>query len=266
MLLGNYSVLNKGPGRAFGGSTVADSPGNWGKSGASRGMFAGGVWAYAGVPLGYRPPSSWVIPQKSGAVASQTQISGSGSVTSAQLAGGKNLTVDMAGVAALAADLGLIVPVAADLTGAGVLTGDIFAALAVAADLTGSGTLAGDLGALAGIVAALTGAGVAAVDMTGKGDISAAITPFADLSPQSLASAVWEELHADHDDPATYGGAVRFLYHLAHHKVVTDPTAGTITVYDDDGSTVLFVADLFEDDAGSQPYRGSGAERRDEFN
>mgnify|MGYP001828987768 CR=1 FL=1 len=47
------------------------------------------------------------------------------------------------------------------------------------------------------------------------------------------------------------------------NKMVTDPGAGTITVYDDDDVTVLKVADLYEDAAGTQPYRGQGAERRE---
>jgi hypothetical protein len=45
------------------------------------------------------------------------------------------------------------------------------------------------------------------------------------------------------------------------NKRITDPTTGTQTVFDDDGSTVLVEGDLFEDAAGTQPYRGQGAER-----
>jgi hypothetical protein len=45
------------------------------------------------------------------------------------------------------------------------------------------------------------------------------------------------------------------------NKRVTDPVTGKQTVFDDDGSTILGEGDLFEDAAGSQPYRGQGAER-----
>lgn len=45
------------------------------------------------------------------------------------------------------------------------------------------------------------------------------------------------------------------------NKRVTDPVAGTQTVFDDDGTTVLGTGALFEDVAGAQPYRGQGAER-----
>lgn len=45
------------------------------------------------------------------------------------------------------------------------------------------------------------------------------------------------------------------------NKRITDPVTGKQTVFDDDNTTVLGEGDLFEDVAGSQPYRGQGAER-----
>ena len=50
---------------------------------------------------------------------------------------------------------------------------------------------------------------------------------------------------------------------LLRNKQVTNPSTGRMTVYDDDGSTVLLEGNLFEDAAGVQPYRGQGAERRE---
>lgn len=77
------------------------------------------------------------------------------------------------------------------------------------------------------------------------------------------AAAVWDRASAAHTDPTTMGGMLRILGMLARNKTVTDPTAGTITVYDDDGVTPLFTAPLWEDVAGTQRYRGEGADRRD---
>jgi hypothetical protein len=56
--------------------------------------------------------------------------------------------------------------------------------------------------------------------------------------------------------------ALSLLNQLQLNKLETDPVSGTITLYDDDDVTVLLQADLFEDVAGTQPYRGRGAERR----
>jgi hypothetical protein len=45
--------------------------------------------------------------------------------------------------------------------------------------------------------------------------------------------------------------------------MITDPVAGTITIFDDDGVTVLLQANIFQDAAGTIPYAGQGAERRE---
>lgn len=46
------------------------------------------------------------------------------------------------------------------------------------------------------------------------------------------------------------------------NKMVTDPDAGTITIYDDDDTSPLFSGPLFEDAAGTTGYRGEGADHR----
>jgi hypothetical protein len=45
------------------------------------------------------------------------------------------------------------------------------------------------------------------------------------------------------------------------NKRITDPVTGQQTVFDDDGASVLGQGALYEDAAGTQPYRGQGAER-----
>lgn len=53
------------------------------------------------------------------------------------------------------------------------------------------------------------------------------------------------------------------LQKIMKNKFITDPTTGTLTIFDDDGSTVLLQANIFEDAAASQAYRGRGVERRE---
>lgn len=43
----------------------------------------------------------------------------------------------------------------------------------------------------------------------------------------------------------------------------TNPDTGKLTLYDDDGITPIREWDIYEDVAGTQPYRGQGSERRD---
>ena len=49
---------------------------------------------------------------------------------------------------------------------------------------------------------------------------------------------------------------------LQRNRLETNPTTGIMTLYDDDSVTPLFTTNIYEDVAASQPYQGTGAERR----
>jgi hypothetical protein len=49
---------------------------------------------------------------------------------------------------------------------------------------------------------------------------------------------------------------------IQRNRLETDPTAGTLTIYDDDGVTPLVTSTIYEDVAGTQTYRGQGVDRR----
>lgn len=49
------------------------------------------------------------------------------------------------------------------------------------------------------------------------------------------------------------------------NKMITDPDTGLMTIYDDDGVTILYQGPIKENVAGTQPYRGRGADRRDKL-
>lgn len=61
------------------------------------------------------------------------------------------------------------------------------------------------------------------------------------------------------------GADVTLIRKYLTNKTITDPVAGNQIVYDDDGVTPLIQGNLFEDAAGTQPYRGQGAERREKL-
>lgn len=81
-------------------------------------------------------------------------------------------------------------------------------------------------------------------------------------TPTQVADAVWGRA-PDASDLTTLGGVLSALGILGINKTVTDPVTGKFTVYEDDGVTVKFEADLWENVGGTQRYRGQGAERRD---
>jgi hypothetical protein len=59
------------------------------------------------------------------------------------------------------------------------------------------------------------------------------------------------------------GHSLRLVEAILRNKTITDPSTGKMTVYDTDGTTVLLEANLYQDAAGTTPYAGAGAERRE---
>ena len=76
-------------------------------------------------------------------------------------------------------------------------------------------------------------------------------------SPSQVADAVWS-----HATGVNVDTRVALIQKILRNRTETNPATGTITVYDDDGTTPLLTASLFEDVAGSAPYDGTGAPNR----
>jgi hypothetical protein len=77
-------------------------------------------------------------------------------------------------------------------------------------------------------------------------------------TPADVAAAVWA-----HASATTLQDRVLLVTKILRNKTITNPTTGQMTVYDDDGTTVLLTCQLYENAAGTQAYRGDGAERRE---
>lgn len=221
--------------------------------GALRCRYVDGFDPTSALPNGYLAPGAWMLPRVAGGISTYTIVGGSGTVAFGNVAGGKNGVATIAGTSDLDATGALIVSAVAALTGSGSITNAAaLAYLNAAAALAGSGDLTAARTALGHAIAALTGSGSVTVTGRADGELEAAITLAGEgVTPASVAAAVW-------DNPA---GA--FLVAASRNRVVTDPVAGTYTVYADDNTTPLYVADLWEDADGTVPYTGSGAERRD---
>jgi hypothetical protein len=172
-------------------------------------------------PSGMTHPYTWSMARTAGAMAARYQINGSATYT-ASGALGRNITVvgTITGVATFTGLGALVVSGAATISGLATVTSNAFAALAAATTITGTGGLAeagaiqlengdyllledGDnlilsagatLTALGWGVTSITGVATVAGTRYATGTLEASITPFTELSPQSLASAVWAEL------------------------------------------------------------------------
>ena len=74
----------------------------------------------------------------------------------------------------------------------------------------------------------------------------------------AVANAVWA-----HATGIAMADRMAVAAAILRNKTITDPVSGMMTVYADDGITPLFAAQLYENAAGTQVYRGQGSERRE---
>lgn len=72
-----------------------------------------------------------------------------------------------------------------------------------------------------------------------------------------VADAVWA-----HATAISFSDKMDICSRILRNKTITDPTTGLMTVYADDGVTPYLTAQLHEDTAQTQTYRGQGAEVR----
>ena len=226
-----------------------------------------------------------------GGLTSRGEISGVGEVDAANLAGGLNAEASLSGSGDLTAAMGLVMQAVATLSGLGGLSADVVGQLSAVATLAGSGDLTATLGALAGAVATLSGSGSLTGSPQAVGSISADITSEGELlTTGNVGAAVWNALASALGDAGTMGelliGAggsspslvadavwshatattldarVLLVSKILRNRTETNPATGVMTVYDDDGTTPLLTANLYEDVAGATPYDGTNGSNR----
>lgn len=210
MLIGNYSVLSKNPGRSIGGGSIGlgMNRSDFNKSSMSRGCFNGSSWEpKSGIPDGYAHPYNWVMPQAGGGMASRNSVTGSGGVSAASIAMGINAQADLLGTGDITSGtLQLIVSMLADLSGSGsISSADLRAFLNMLADLSGSGSAAGAMTALAWLAADLDGDGDIDATINALGSLAADIRGYGDLTPEGLRDAVWNAAAASFNTAGTMG-------------------------------------------------------------
>lgn len=137
---------------------------------------------------------------------------GTGTVSGGNLAGGKAADADLTGYGEIAsATADLIVSAVAALIGDGVISSaNLLATLNAVAALTGDTTAAADIVAKAWAVSGLTGTGAAALEPYATGELSGDIaTIAAEVTPETVAAAVWEALTSQFNTAGTMGKALQ---------------------------------------------------------
>lgn len=163
-------------------------------TGTKRNIVVSEAWTdeQIGLPHGYRTGYTWLLPQKNGAAKSANESQGVASTTFS-IAGGKNGTATIEGVGSFSATGALVVSGSATINGVATVTSNAFAALLATATITGSATPTASITALGWGVVAINGVATFTGTRYATGTLEAEITPFTELSPQSLASAVWAQ-------------------------------------------------------------------------
>lgn len=213
-LLGNYNVFLKCPVTFLGGDGTSGITGlraNWNIAGVSRNRYYGENWIAGvadrcGVPANYASPYAWNLPPHSGGIGSNVGIQTT-SELAVTMAGGKALEAALSGSGNITdATVQLVVSLVADLTASGTITNaQAVAILQMTADLNGSGGITGTLQALGHLIAGITANASMSPQMNATANMEADITPFTELSPESLAASVWNAIAADFDSNGTMG-------------------------------------------------------------
>lgn len=248
MLIGNYSVLDKNPGRSIGGGAIGlgMNRGNFNKSSMARGAFTNDAWEpKSGVPDGLRPPYCWVLPLTAGGLSARKNITGAGDISDLNLAGGVNGEATLAGAGDLTATGALIISMVAALTGSGTISSAVVQAfLNLAATLAGEGNLAGAATAIGHASAALEGEGTAAGLATALGTLAASLTVTGDLlTTANIGGAVWDILI---EAGLTAKQAMRLIAAATAGKVSGAETS-TVTIrnaVDDDTDRIIATTDV----------------------
>ena len=163
-------------------------------TGTKRNLIASEAWTdeQVGLPHGYRSGYTWLLPQKDGALKSVNEAEGVASATY-NIAGGKNGSVTISGVASGTFTGQLVVSGSASISGAATVTANSFAALNGASTISGSATPTFAITAKAWGTTSISGAATVTATRYATGTLEAEITPFTELSPTSLANAVWAQ-------------------------------------------------------------------------
>ena len=209
MLIGNYSVLSKTPGRWIGGGAIGQgmNRGDFNKTSMARAVFTNANWdKLSGLPDGYRPPYAWMLPLLAGGLSSRGNISGQGSAT-ISMAGGLNAEAALSGAGDMSATGALIVSLVASLSGSGDITNaSAIAFLNLAASLAGSGDLSGAVTAIAHAAAEVAGSGDVNSTISALGTLAATIVVTGTgLTTSNVGAAVWSALAASNNVAGTMG-------------------------------------------------------------
>jgi hypothetical protein len=206
----NGRLLQQSPLRFRGGSVLSMEAAEINKS-SFRNIYAGeaGIDPRSAIPNGNLDGGSWVFPQKSGGMSAYKSVSGLGLLIGS-LALGLPGASTIAGTSTVTATGSVLANMAGAITGSGTVTADATIVLNGAINITASSTETFNPSALGNIEAAVgNNTGTVYGIPFASGVITCDISPFTELSPQNLATAVWSAEVSQNIESGSMG---RLLY------------------------------------------------------
>jgi len=220
----NTTLLAQMPLRHLGGAVGTLRP-MWGRTDLRNQSVGQGIPSkLAGIPSGHLAPSSWTLPYKPGAMSSFTNLVVTLTPGTLNLAAGRNISGDTTVTVTVNPAAGQLIVSAVGSTS---ITVNLAANLAGALSASGSTAVTftvnnATLGAIVDAVGATLVQFSASATPRATGNLSGDITPFTELSPQSLSAAVWEALASAYSTPGSMGELLNSAGSAA------DPLLGTV--------------------------------------
>lgn len=233
-LNGNRSVLHKSPGRFLSGTVASNLRNAFNKPGMQANRFQSLNRLDAALPNGHLSPSAWSLPRTAGGMSARNVDDITVSLGALVLAAGRNIdgsttltfSVPNAALQLVVSATGTTsITFTNDGTLAGALSGVGTAAITFSVPTVTLGAVIDALGAVA-----MTWSSTGTIRATGA--LEADSNPTVDLSPATLAAAVWAEVLESGLDAAD---VMRLLLSVAAGKTNID---GTTVTFRDQADTV----------------------------
>lgn len=118
---------------------------------------------------------------------------------------GINISSTLSGDSLLSGDVLALVNLVATTIGTSTFTADVTGGVDLSSTLNGSSSLTSTLTAIADLVSTIIGTGTLTNTLSATANLDCTITPYTELSPESLAASVWNALAASYNAVGSMG-------------------------------------------------------------
>lgn len=204
----NTTINAQSPLRQLGGGAISGSRSMWGRTDLRNSTVGQGIETeLAGIPAGHYAPSSWNIPYRAGQISAFTFTGATVTPNPLNMSAGVNAQGDATFSFTVGpSQLNLIVSAIGSASITFSVSGSAAAVIQAVGGI-GVNFVVGpaSIGAESSVSGSTTITFSATVTPRGDGNMQGAITPYTELSPQTLAAAVWNALASAYTEAGSMG-------------------------------------------------------------